>query len=461
MKRKWFLGILGFFLVLSCAGGAWSDESKGVYTIMQPDRATRLKWIADYERASLAHIDSALNFRRPLRGSLSLLSRLQYTPSERDQASCGNCWAWAGTGVMGIALNVQEALSDRLSVQFISSCNTEKECCDGGWLNDFADYYASEGLIIPWSNTNASWQNGDGKCNVPCSSISISPRYGIESIAAETIETQGVDQAQAISNIKNVLNQNRAVWFAWYLATKDDWDNFRSFWHNQGESVTTNLDYGCGHEWESQQGGGHAVLCVGYNDDDPDNAYWIMLNSWGTAGGGRPNGIFRLDMDMDYDCTFYDGQSYRSYFWQTLDVRFRMDEDLFYVESSGLCDGKRPCYATIQGAVDDVQGADATILVAGGIYKDVSLSTPVKATFRGGYDATFTTRSSTTILNRLTVRDGCAVVDKVVLGEKTPEPNITYSGSDPYDYGKVHPGAIRGRSALTRTPRIRRPSISR
>ena len=26
----------------------------------------------------------------------------------------------------------------------------------------------------------------------------------------------------------------------------------------------------------------YAVLCVGYNDDDPNNSYWIMLNSWGT-----------------------------------------------------------------------------------------------------------------------------------------------------------------------------------
>jgi len=63
---------------------------------------------------------------------------------------------------------------------------------------------------------------------------------------------------------------------------------------------------------------------VGYNDDDPDNAYWIMVNSWGTADGGRPNGTFRLDMNMNYDCYFYYPfpRGYYSFYWQTLDITF-------------------------------------------------------------------------------------------------------------------------------------------
>ena len=69
--------------------------------------------------------------------------------------------------------------------------------------------------------------------------------------------------------------------------------------------------------------GGHGVLCVGYNDDDPENRYWIMLNSWGVSGGGRPNGIFRMDMDMNYDGRFYiAGEPEYSFYWQTLDIAF-------------------------------------------------------------------------------------------------------------------------------------------
>ena len=319
MKRKLFLGILGIFLALSCAGGAWSDESKGPYTIMKPDRETRLRWIQDYEMAPRAYIDKTINFSIMPGGSLSLLSHLQYIPSERNQGSCGNCWAWAGTGAMGIALDVEESILDRLSVQFISSCNTAKSCCDGGWLSDLADFYTIEGYTIPWSNTNANWQNGDGNCNVPCGSIATSPNYGIDSIEAQTVETHSVGQAQAIANIKNVLNQNKAVWFAFFMGTQEDWDNFNEFWGTQTEATLWNFDPTCGEPYTAD-GGGHAVLCVGYNDDDPSNSYWIMLNSWGTAGGDRPHGIFRLDMNMDYDCA--DSTGDYNLYWQTLDVSF-------------------------------------------------------------------------------------------------------------------------------------------
>jgi|GEM_PF-5358039 len=48
-----------------------------------------------------------------------------------------------------------------------------------------------------------------------------------------------------------------------------------------------------------------------------------MVNSWGTAGGGRPNGIFRLDMNMNYDCTMtYYGSPMQTFYWQTLDIDF-------------------------------------------------------------------------------------------------------------------------------------------
>jgi len=61
------------------------------------------------------------------------------------------------------------------------------------------------------------------------------------------------------------------------------------------------------------------VLCVGYNDEDPKNRYWIMLNSWGTTKA-RPDGLFMLSMDMNYSCN-YTGLGY-AYYWMTLDAQF-------------------------------------------------------------------------------------------------------------------------------------------
>ncbi|MBM3176211.1 MAG: C1 family peptidase, partial [Chloroflexi bacterium] len=308
---------------------ARESDHQEEYPLMKPSREKRREWIEKYNKAPKAHIDEQVKRKLALAptGSLSLLSHLQYTPSERNQGSCGNCWAWAGTGVMEIALSVQRSIKDRLSIQYLNSnfnggSGVDWACC-GGWLSDIASFYSSTGKAIPWSNTNASWQDGSRGCgsstSVPGANISTTPYYPITSIATQTITTHGVTQNTAIANIKNVLNQNKAVWFAYFLPTTADWSNFSTFWSTQSESTIWDPDFSCGHAWDAG-GAGHAVLCVGYNDDDPNNRYWIMVNSWGTAGGNRLNGIFRLAMDMNYGCQ--DGDRDYMFYWQTLDITY-------------------------------------------------------------------------------------------------------------------------------------------
>ncbi|MBW2630247.1 MAG: C1 family peptidase [Deltaproteobacteria bacterium] len=325
MRKKTLWLVLSLILVLFSAGWAWSGEESDDYAIMHPDDEIRMEWIRAYENAPRALSGERVKPGIPSpRGSLSLLSHLEYTPSARSQGSCGNCWVWAGTGVMAIALDVQEGIYDRLSIQYLNSCDTSYACC-GGWLSDLADFCSDKGRTIPWSNTNASWQDGSSRCSdgesgVACEDISTLPRYPIESIETQTIITHGVGQAQAIANIKSVLDQNKAVWFAFFMGTADNWTAFRTFWNSQEGDVLWNFDSTCGEPYTTPGGGGHAVLCVGYNDDDwPANSYWIMLNSWGTTTD-RPTGLFRVDMDMDYDCA--DDQGGHNLFWQTLDVDY-------------------------------------------------------------------------------------------------------------------------------------------
>ena len=88
---------------------------------------------------------------------------------------------------------------------------------------------------------------------------------------------------------------------------------------------------------------------------------------------------------------------------------------VIYVESTGSCGKKTPCYSTIQ---DAVEAADTytIIFVAGGNYNEhVTLSTSKILYLKGGYDPTFTTQSSETILRTMTVSKGTAVVDKLTL----------------------------------------------
>lgn len=230
--------------------------------------------------------------------SYSLLPYLQYTPQERDQGRAGNCWVWAGTGIMEIALNVEKGIKNRLSIQYFDS-NYEGPSdhpwagC-GGRLEWFADFYSDQGTAIPWSNVNAHYQDSSNGCGNPTtvssSSISSKPYYPIDSnIHAERVFPDGATQSSAINFIKSTLVNNKGIWFAFFF-TSAEWSNFYSYWKNQPETgIWQSSSY-------SSYDSGHAVLCVGYDETDPNNRYWIMLNSWGTTSG-RPNGLFRVSMD--------------------------------------------------------------------------------------------------------------------------------------------------------------------
>ncbi|MBI4775716.1 MAG: hypothetical protein HY788_16355 [Deltaproteobacteria bacterium] len=331
------LFVVSLVLVAAGVGAQQSD----VYefeelnaSIMRPSISEIMEWDDQVKKARKAYISDDINkqlLRRAYEGqgsSVNLLGYVSYVPEERQQGSCGNCWNWACTGVVEVALNVQEGISDRLSTQYLNSCKTDNFACCGGTLVKFVNWYEQVGMFFPWSNNSAHFADGDTTCDYGssvtyCGSVSTSPNYPITSISYATIPTADVGKATAIANLKNVLNQNKAAYFAFYLPTQAAWDRFFSFW-NGPENTIWDHDLECGQAY-GNDGGGHAVLLVGYNDQDPnpENHYWVLLNSWGTSSGNRPNGLYRMKMNMDYDCLYsYENQNFNAVFWQTIDVQF-------------------------------------------------------------------------------------------------------------------------------------------
>jgi hypothetical protein len=335
MYRKILVLAATLFLTLIVCGNVWSDVVDHGGAIMRPDHDTLRRWIADYEKAPKAPIDEAIKSRisvmqaENVSTSLDLLSHVPYQGSQRNQGNCGNCWVWAGTGLMEIALSVQNSVNDRLSIQYLDSCKTDDFACNGGNLDDFAGWYGDQGRTLPWSNTNASYADGSVTSSQTsssrvCGTIGTSPNYPLDGFTPQTIATTGsTTQAQAISNIKNVLNQNKGVWFAFWLPNSTAWSAFDTFWSGSAESALWNPDTYCGYTYDST-GGGHAVIIVGYNDDDSnsDNHYWTVLNSWGVTSG-RTTGLFRMKMNMNYSCMLHEigGDFYNNQF-QTIGINY-------------------------------------------------------------------------------------------------------------------------------------------
>ncbi len=341
----------------------------GVFPVMRPDPETLALWEQQYSEADAAYIDPGLKTEVQATADYSILELLEYVPEEHNQGACPNCWAWPATAIMSIALNVQEDIRERLSVQYINTCGEEVntfpqiECCEAGNLNMFASFYRATEKAIPWTNTNAYWQDGGLiKCRLECDSISKTPFYAISGIRTETIAIRDVEEETAIGNIKNVLHQDRGVYFTVLFPDANDLGNFNAFWRERDEEYVYDLDYYCGNEYVPEEAAGHALLCVGYHDDpaSDDSDYWILLNSWGVTGG-RPNGLLRVDMHMNYSCTY---SNYNAFGAQTLNVSFASD-----VEApeppviSGPLEGRVRRQQTYNLSADDPQADDVSLFV--------------------------------------------------------------------------------------------------
>ena len=192
MKRL-FQVLTAFIFVLSLPSGAGTaaQPSNSIKvlnaSIMRPDDATREKWYKEFMNAPRSYIDPVIR-QRLLSAPTTLpvpllLDHITYTPSERNQSSCGNCWVWAGTGLSETKHSVEQGVKDRLSIQYFDSAyyastSPHYYACNGGNLNSFVNFYNSH-VFVPWSNTNAYFQDqaGGSAPHVNVSSISVNPSY--------------------------------------------------------------------------------------------------------------------------------------------------------------------------------------------------------------------------------------------------------------------------------------------
>lgn len=262
----------------------------------------------------------------PEASSRDLLSYLPLIPEKRDQGWIGNCWVWSATGTMEIDYTLQSGSKKRLSIEYFdwlyNGGKGDHWAGNGGWPWWFTDFYTNTSTwggkmrAVQWSNNYAEFLDGykynpasghDDWCaaNKMCWvthkgwRVDTTNSYRITEMTLSEIKSRS-DRSAMIQRIKSAIDGNHAPDFSFFLPNSAAWNKFFEFWRDGTENDVWNMGQYSGVPYNSTEGAGHSVLCVGY--DDASDSY-IMVNSWGTTKG-RPNGLFRVKMHYDYEAYY-------------------------------------------------------------------------------------------------------------------------------------------------------------
>gem|GEM_PF-2876592 len=189
----------------------------------------------------------------------------------KDQDTCGSCWAFATVGVLECAIKLKDNVIEDLSEQWLVTCNVDGwSCAAGGFAAH--DYYAGV-KFDPCDETGAvleadcPYTASDELCGCPY------PHYYL-------IQSWGYI-SNVVELIKRAILEHGPVYVSIYA-------------NAAMQSYTGGIFNAC----ENDQGTNHAVVLVGWDDNQGENGVWFARNSWSTAWG-EDDGYMRIE----YGCS--------------------------------------------------------------------------------------------------------------------------------------------------------------
>lgn len=184
----------------------------------------------------------------------------------KNQRSCGSCWAFAAVGVLESRNAIRTGELKVLSEQQVVDCAPNvHHCggtggCDGSDQTLAFDYIRSSKGVALESDYQYEAKNGQ------CRDKEVE-KYNTEVVGFNLL---------AINNLDALME---AIQDGPVSIAAD-----ASKWHFYRKGIIQSKD--CGAE------GNHAVILMGYGEEENGQKYWIVRNSWGESWG--ENGYIRL-----------------------------------------------------------------------------------------------------------------------------------------------------------------------
>ena len=190
----------------------------------------------------------------------------------KNQGSCGSCWAFGTVGALECNIKLKDGVTVDLSEQWLVSCNSDGWGCGGGWWAH--DYHQ-------WKTDPCGGTGAVLEANFPyvASDVSCSCPYPHDYLIDDWAFVGNSYSIPPVSSIKQAILDYGPVSVTVYV-------NYAMQAYTGG--VFNDCDSG-----EVN----HAVVLVGWDDNQGTNGVWIMRNSWGSGWG--EGGYMRIP----YDCS--------------------------------------------------------------------------------------------------------------------------------------------------------------
>lgn len=189
-------------------------------------------------------------------------------PDVKNQGACGSCWAFATVGALECNIKIHDGNTVDLSEQYLLSCNTDGYGCQGGW----------------WAHDYHQWKQGKSK-------------DGVGAVMENEFGYVGYEAAcKSCTHVYTIEDWN-FVGGQYSIADVDDIKQAILDYGPVSVAIYANtaMQLYTGGIFNNCQNGqpNHAVVIVGWDDNQGDGGVWYMRNSWG-KGWGEDGGYMRI-----------------------------------------------------------------------------------------------------------------------------------------------------------------------